>query len=98
MFDVEEQIEAQKEFQYHSDVVGAYVTYERDQDIRMISDYYNSRKQPEDGPLDFKLERPVEPNDIIWENMHIKLSERVVRGILVVLSIVGMLYVCSFGV
>lgn len=43
-------------------------------------------------PLDFQAERPADPSNINWKNMHIKTSERCVRGFLVFLTLFALLY------
>lgn len=95
----EQQIDAHKQYQYHADVVGAFVTYERNSDIKKIQaafDYSKSEKnsaQRNQAALSFQVERPVDPSNIKWKNMQIKFSERMVRGFLVCLTLLGLLYV-----
>jgi len=48
------------------------------------------------GNSDFTAERPVEPTNINWHNMHIKKSEKIVRAGLVLMTIFGLLYVACF--
>ena len=46
--------------------------------------------------MDFKVQRPTEPTNIQWQNMHIKSSEKCARGFLVCLTLLAILYVFGF--
>lgn len=81
--------------------MGAFVTYEKNQDIKKIQQQFDRRnrnnknlspEQKASAPLDFQVERPADPSNINWKNMHIKLSERYVRGFLVFLTLFAVLY------
>jgi len=91
----EQQIDEHKQYQYHADVVGAFITYERDSDIKKIQAAFSNQDpaQRNQAALSFQPQRPVDPSDIRWKNMQIKLSERMVRGFLVCLTLLGLLYV-----
>ena len=70
-------------------MVGAFITYERNEDIKKIQSVFGPKKGK---TLDIQVERPVDPSNIKWKNMQIKTNERVVRGILVMLTLLTMLY------
>ena len=53
--EVERQIEAQKQYQYHADVVGAFVTYEKNSDIKKIQAVF--------GPTNSSLQSQVADSD-----------------------------------
>ena len=43
------QIEGLKEFQYNADVVGAFVTYEKNEDIKKVQGVFGGTQKPEEG-------------------------------------------------
>jgi hypothetical protein len=82
-----------KQYQYNTDVVGAFVTYEKNNDIKRIQTQFDRRNKDNTRPrLDFQVERPADPSNINWKNMQIKLSERFVRGFLVFLTLFALVY------
>ena len=76
-------------------MVGAFITYERDSDIKKIQAAFSNQDpaQRNQAALSFEPQRPVDPSDIRWKNMQIKSSERMVRGFLVCLTLLGLLYI-----
>lgn len=68
MKETEDQIEAIKLYQYHADIVGAFITYERNEDIRKIQSVF-APKPGKPTTLDISVERPVDPSNIKWKNM-----------------------------
>jgi hypothetical protein len=88
--EIEDQIEAIKPYQYHADIVGAFITYESNEDIRKIQSVFG----PKNGKAteDMQVERAVDPSNIKWKNMQIKTNEKFVRGLLVLLSLLALLY------
>ena len=91
----EQQIDEHKQYQYQADVVGAFITYERDSDIKKIQAAFSNQDpaQRNQAALSFQPQRPVDPSDIRWKNMQIKFAERFLRGFLVSLILLGLLYV-----
>lgn len=89
---IEDQIEKNKEIQYNADVVGAFVTYETELELRnALSQFSRGRER-----LSLKTKRPPEPASINWKNMRIKTPEKTVRSILVFAFILAFLYLVSF--
>ena len=88
------QIEGLKEFQYNSDVVGAFVTYEKNEDIKKVQGVFGGTEKPEegDGVPPFHAQRPVDPSNVKWKNMQVKAPERKIRGLLVCLTLLALLY------
>lgn len=69
--DIEDQIEQQKEYQYYADVVGAFITYENEHELRNALQQFSRGNDR----LSLKTERPPEPSNINWRNMKIKTQE-----------------------
>lgn len=89
---IEDQIEKNKEIQYNADVMGAFVTYETELELRnALSQFSRGRER-----LSLKTERPPEPASINWKNMRIKTPEKTLRSILVFAFILAFLYLVSF--
>jgi len=76
--------------------VGAFVTYEKNSDIRKIQAVFGGTDKgsgDKQAVPSFQVERPVDPSNVKWKNMQIRSAERSVRGFLVCLVLAGLLYV-----
>ena len=72
--------------------MGAFITFNSGQDITKVKDVFGGGQKVGDLVTDFTLQRPVDPCNVKWKNMHIKGPERCVRGFLVALTLLLMIY------
>jgi len=92
---IENTIEGKKGQFYNAKLVGAFITYESDQDIRIAQQIFGRKQSIRESfgeSFDATLVRPVDPSNINWKNMHIFSLERFIRKLVVVAVILALGY------
>jgi hypothetical protein len=91
LFAVEDEVEEQKKYAYHTDIVGAFLTFESEAELHRV--LAHRRRQ---AKVNFSPERTAAPSNTNWYNLHIKASEKSLRFFLVALVMLSILYMVEF--
>mmetsp|Transcript_13108 Transcript_13108/g.20352 ORF Transcript_13108/g.20352 Transcript_13108/m.20352 type:complete len:144 (+) Transcript_13108:1265-1696(+) len=90
--ELEASINAFKQDQYQTDIVGAFITFEREQDIKQA----RAILAKDDGPLSaygIIPKRPEEPTDYNWKALHSSFLDQMARSAIVLMAGLTMLVV-----
>lgn len=91
---IEKRIESMKEKQYNSELIGAYIIYDRQQDLELSLHLYQknmtvARTLFEHG---IEIRNAENPENIKWKNIHFTIQEKLFRAFVVFVVLMCLAY------